>query len=178
MKKIISLLSVFAIGFLIVGCGAKSIEMVTLENSTLEERQLQTRYYETDKYLEVFSAGLSVMQDLGFNIDEINKELGVITASKTRDATNTAQQVAAIVGLLFAGMYNPHGVNHIQKIHATLVVVPKKDEKRVYTRLTMMRVVISQAGSATELSTIKDVKVYQDFFDKLSKAVFLEGNKI
>ena len=178
MKKIISLSLVFAIGFLIVGCGAKSIEMVTLKNSTLEERQLQTRYYETDKYLEVFSAGLSVMQDLGFNIDEINKELGVITASKTRDATQAHQQVGAIVLGLLTGVYIGHALDHTQKIHATLVVAPKKDEKRVYARLTMMRVVISETGLPTEFSTIKDVEVYQDFFDKLSKAVFLEGNKI
>ena len=63
----------------------------------------------------------------------------------------------------------------VQDIRMTLVVLPDLNEERTYrVRLTMQRVVWMKSGDLYEQETINDAAVYQAFFDKLSKSVFLE----
>jgi hypothetical protein len=41
-------------------------EALKINNSTLEDRQLQTRVYETGEEMKILSSAVNVMQDLGF----------------------------------------------------------------------------------------------------------------
>ena len=63
----------------------------------------------------------------------------------------------------------------VQDIKLTLVVLPDLKQDRTYrVRLTMQRIVWARSGELVEQESINDAKVYQAFFDKLSKSVFLE----
>jgi len=46
---------------------------------------------------KILSAVAAVLQDLGFNLDESETKLGVVVASKDRDAVEAGQVVGAIV---------------------------------------------------------------------------------
>jgi hypothetical protein len=61
-------------------------EALQITPETLEQRQLQTRRFDTSDEAELLSASAALLQDLGFNLDESETDLGVIVASKDRDA--------------------------------------------------------------------------------------------
>lgn len=147
--------------------------MVKLEATSTKDRVMQTRSYETSNDLEVFSAALATMQDLGFSVDLTHRDLGVITVSKSRDARETMEQI----GVFFLALFDSRALltaAHTQTIRGTIIVVPKN--KQVVVRLTLQRVIYNMQGQVLKVEAIKDESIYQDFFDKLSKGIFLEGN--
>lgn len=161
------------------GCAPKSIEMVKLTTTSLEERQLQTKHFASTDEVEILTASVSALQDMGFNIDEINRDFGVITCSKTRDAREIGQQVGFFVLALLGGAQAMDAADHTQIIRATVVTTPKQNlKKQTDVRLTIMRVLNNHKGAVIGIETIKDKEIYQEFFDKLSKSVFLEEQKI
>ena len=47
---------------------------------------MQTRKLEAPSEIAILTATIAVLQDMEFNVDRIEKSLGVITASKVSDA--------------------------------------------------------------------------------------------
>ncbi|MDX1402389.1 MAG: hypothetical protein R3245_10735 [Kiloniellales bacterium] len=151
-------------------------EALTLTPDSLERRQLQTRIFETDNEAELLSASAALLQDLGFNLDESEVKLGVLVGSKERDATDYGQEVMAFIGLLFTGVLMP--TEDEQKIRASIVTRPLEERKGFAVRLTMQRIVWNDQRVITRSEALDDPKFYQDFFAKLSKAVFLEAQEL
>jgi len=175
-KNIVILISLV---FILAGCGPKPVAMVKLNGTSLQERQAQVKTFNTDKEAEILSASVSTLQDMGFNIDEINRDYGVVTCSKTRDARETGQQIGYFFLALLGGANAMDLADNTQTIRATIVTTPKGSlKKETAVRLTVMRVLYNQKGAVTGVETIKDQKIYQEFFDRLSKSVFLEEQKI
>jgi len=176
IKNIVIVISAI---FILTGCGQQPIAMVKLHSTSLQERQIQVKTFNTNKEAEILSASVSTLQDMGFNIDEINRDFGVVTCSKTRDAREAGQQIGYF---LLAILIDPNVMNladNTQTIRATVVTTPKGSlKKETAVRLTIIRVLYNQKGATTDVETIKDQKIYQDFFDRLSKSVFLEEQKI
>lgn len=245
MKRIVFLVAVMS---LMVGCVNKvPKEALLLSPESMANRQMQTRHFETGNEEAVLVASNAVLQDLGFNMDETSVELGVVVASKDRDATDGGQ--VFMLALLGGLAQNPGLVNAadaVQKIRASLVVrayttdengeaieselSPEKIEElkgKVYTalyedlketfpedackriansmaestaealsndlsallraedipgttavRVTFQRVVFNQMGQVNRLEQINDMEIYKEFFEKLSKSLFLEANQI
>jgi hypothetical protein len=70
-------------------------------------------------------------------------------------------------------------VDKEQKMRASVVTRPIGDqEKYIAVRVTFQRIVWNTQGQVTKSESIIDPAVYQEFFDKLSKAIFLEGQEI
>jgi len=149
-------------------------EALELSKDSFSLRQLQTRSFETSNEKKIITAGASVLQDLGFNIDESETSLGVIVGSKDRDATESGQVAAAVVIALLGGGSTP--IDKDQKIRASIVTKPLG--KKISLRITLQRVVWNTNGIISKTESINDPEIYRDFFNKLSKAVFLEANQI
>ena len=142
-----------------------------LSPTSLEDREMQSRKFDTLDQKRLLLAGAGVLQDLGYNIDESNTTLGVLTASKQADAKDTRQIVALVALGLLTGTMAPY--DQKQKINLCLVITPSlNDSKASVARITM------QQGRISRVESIKAPELYQAFFDKLSKAVFLEANQI
>jgi len=156
-------------------------EALQLSSESLKNRQLQTRRFDIDEKT-LLSAGAAVLQDLGFNIDESETDLGVIVCSKKRDAKSAGQFVGSILLALFTGTVMP--VDKEQLIRASLVTCPilvdEADKTKCQTkaRITFQRIVINTQNIVTKQECIIDAKIYQDFFEKLSKSLFLEAYEI
>ena len=152
-------------------------EALRLTPESLQQRQTQSRYFDTDDEAAILSASAAVLQDLGFNLDESETDLGVLVGSKQRDATEAGQVAGAIILAIFTGAVIP--IDDHQKIRASLVTKPSgEEEKRVTVRITFQRIVWNTDGNISRNESIDEPEIYQEFFSKLSKSVFLEAHAI
>ena len=176
MKNVFTLFLLLSV--ILVGCEAKiPPEALQLTPESLEMRQLQTRYFETSDEQTLLMSSAGLLQDLGFNIDESATELGFILGSKVRDATDAGQVTSAIIVALISGAVVP--VDKVQKMRACVVTRPYGDSKnKIAVRVTFQRTVWNSQNLITTNEALEDPKIYQVFFSKLSKAVFLEANDI
>jgi hypothetical protein len=162
----------------LLGCQTIPKNVLKLSPESLEKRTLQTRMYEGISETDILSASAGVIQDLGFNIDESETKLGVIVGSKERDATETGQVAAAVLVALLGG--GSMAIDKNQKLRVSLVVRPthEDDDKKHFIRVTFQRIVWNTQGQITRTEGLDKPEMYQEFFDRLSKAVFLEAHKI
>jgi len=175
MKKALSLFIVSIV--FITGCKSMPKDALTLSPKSLAERQMQTRKYETGNEGKILSACAGLLQDMGFNLDESETKLGLITSSKMRSAENAGQIAGAILIALLGGGATP--VDKEQKMRASVVTRPIGEQANyVAVRVTFQRIVWNTHGQVTKSESIIDPAVYQEFFNKLSKAIFLEGHEI
>lgn len=150
-------------------------DALALQPEALALRRLQTRRFDTGDEKEILRASLGVLQDLGFEIDESETKLGVLVGSKDRDATDAVQIGGRIVIGILGGEDFP--IDRNQKIRASLVsrvISPKESMVRV----TFQRTVWDDRGGISRLESLEDPVLYQEFFSKLSKSLFLEAHGI
>ncbi|MEW5737154.1 MAG: hypothetical protein AB1921_20085 [Thermodesulfobacteriota bacterium] len=117
------------------GCGPGTRiprDILRLSPESLQDRQMQTRRFTTSDEASLLSASAAVLQDLGFQLTESETRLGVIVASKQRDAFSPQQVLGAVVmAALFA--YSS-GIDTEQHIRASLVIHPiRANEAEAYT---------------------------------------------
>lgn len=164
------------------GCAATvPKEALQLSPESLKLRQLQTKRYDTDEKTLLTSSAL-LLQDLGFNIQETATDLGVITCSKDREAISTGQVIGAIALAVLTGVVTP--VDKAQLIRASVVTHPiridtaDKSKNQTAVRVTFQRIVINTQNQISRQECIVEEQIYQEFFDKLSKSLFLEAHDI
>ena len=152
-------------------------EALKLTHESLERREAQTRRFETGDEARLLSASAGVLQDLGFTLDESETRLGLVVASKDRDAVEAGQVAFKILFLILLQSDLP--IDQKQKIRVSLVTRPVGDEaKHINIRVTFQRIVWNDRGEISRREFLDDPKMYQEFFAKLSKAVFLEAHPV
>jgi len=184
---------------LLLGCVAPTgnpEDFFVLTPESLGYRALQTRIFETTDERELLSASAAVLQDLGFQVEESEVDMGILRAAKERSAREFWQEFTQ--GLVFllstGGLYA--GANTIvilpvdlhQQIGATLATRPVEgDDSRFTVRILFHRKVWKGGGQSGDqyippgenwMEMIYDGKIYQQFFAKLSKGLFLEAHEI
>lgn len=177
----------------LIGCVAQTqpAELFQLAPESAAHRAMQTRLFETKDGTELLSAAAAVLQDLGFQVEESVREVGFLRATKERSAREYGQDITRFVVFLLSTplilVQQPPIVMPVdlhQKIAATLVTRPVNPETtRQEVRVVFYRVVWQGGGSSGQqgippgeqrMEMLRDAVMYQTFFAKLSKAVFLE----
>jgi hypothetical protein len=159
-----------------IGCvNERAREALTIQPGALELRRLQTRRFETQDEHQLLSASLDVLQDLGFEVDESEPDLGLIVASKNRDASSTGEMVAAFI--IGAAGDTEMTYNVEQKIRASVVTKPI-GRGGTTVRVTFQRMVWNNQGAISANESIEEPVLYQEFFNKLAKSVFLAAREI
>lgn len=177
----------------LMGCVAQTQphDLFQLQAESPRNKAMQTRVFETKDETELLSASAAVLQDLGFQVEESVRDVGLLRAAKERSAREYGQDLTRFAifllstGLIF--VQQPPIVIPVdlhQKIAATLVTRPiSSDAMRQEVRVVFYRVVWKGSGSAgrqpiepgeQRMEMLRDPLLYQTFFEKLSKAVFLE----
>ena len=164
------------------GCATSIPEdALRLPESTLEIRAMQTRTFEAPAESDILIATIAVLQDMEFNIDRIEKPLGVITASKVSDADSKSEKT----GLLFLDILCAAGggsgcdasstAQDEQAITMTITVLPSLARSGEFTvRVTMQRVIYDKMDRIRVLERIDQPTIYEDIFDNLRKSLFLQ----
>ena len=174
----------------------------------MAQRQVESRKFTGISEEEILISSSNVLQDMGFNLENTEVKLGVLTANKQREATNAGEVAGAIIMAALFRVSMP--ISKDQNIRVALVIKPAASESVIGTlysgastsaavaaskavkgkkpnpaaapesyivRVTFQRIV-RRTDNSTYAETIKDPELYQEFFDKLSKSVFIEAQKI
>lgn len=156
-------------------------DALALPPDSLAHRQLQTRRFDGTRESAILAASAGVLQDLGFNLDESETRLGLVVASKERSAYSASQITVAIIAAVF-GVAEP--VDKRQKIRVSLVVRPADgpsnpaDARDFVVRITIQRIIWNTSGQVTRTLAVDEPEIYQQFFDRLGKSLFLTANEI
>jgi hypothetical protein len=176
------ILTVFA-----AGCSSIPEEAYRLPQSSLSEREAQTRTFDVSDDSEILQASVALLQDMEYNVDAIEYPLGVVSASKVVDADSAMQKaglVAADVAMVILSIISGTsvgggayaGADDEIGLKITLVVLPSLAREGQHTaRITIQRVLIDKSERVKEVGLIEDPLVYQEVFEKLSKSLLLEG---
>lgn len=168
----------------ITGCATTyPKDFLELSEDSLQTRQLQMRQFETTNEKEVLSASVGVLQDTGFTLDDSETELGLVVASKDRDATNAGQVTLATMAVILSALGGSSSnafdnIDKVQKIRVSVVTKLSAEGNKILVRVTFQRIVWNNIGNVSKMETLKSPELYQGFFEKLSKAIFLEEQKI
>lgn len=168
------------------GCATmQPAEFFELSPESSAHKAMQSRLFETGNEKELLSASAAVLQDLGFQVDEIVREVGLVRAVKERSARERGQEIGRFFLSFFTLGYVRMTVDLHQKISAVLMTRPVDyADMRSEVRVTFYRVVWKGDGyverstimpGEQRMEMIYDSGIYQQFFSKLSKAVFLEA---
>ncbi len=157
------------------GCVSRTpSDALTLRPQSLLHRQISTRHFDTADESFILAAAAGLLQDLGFTIDRSESHLGLIVASKDRSAREAGQVVGKF---MMAALFRAEvSIDENQKLRASIVTRPCGGE--IAIRVTFQRTVWNDRGQVSRREMLDDPKLYQEFFDRLSKAVLLEAHRI
>lgn len=186
MKKIYHLPKTFFVIFLclgIIGCVSIPKGFLKPSEGYLQKRELQIRQYDTTNEEQIVSSVAGVLQDLGFTLDDSETDVGFVAASKKADATSKGQVAGAILLDMLAALGGSYSNNTArcdksQVVKVSVIARPGFDGKKMVVRVTFQRIVWNMSNQINRVETIDEPVMYQKFYDSLSKAIFLEAQKI
>jgi hypothetical protein len=141
------------------------------QQSQLEIREYQTRMFDTANQKQVMKALIGALQDDGFVISQANTDLGLLTAQKEINVRNAG---TAFVATLLAG--NDATYQNNATMEATANVSAFGKQTRV--RLNVAQKIMDNKGGVMDVQPISDPKFYQDFFETVSKSLFIQHEKL
>tara|TARA_B100000767_G_C19718523_1_gene516123 strand:- start:449 stop:1009 length:561 start_codon:yes stop_codon:yes gene_type:complete len=178
LKKILTLLLVSTL----IGCGAIPKDALRLTSLSLELRQMQQKEYANISEKQALIASANVLQDTGYIIKESDLELGLLLAEKDRTAFDAENQAAAIGGTVLIAVLSglsgstqpvePIYADKNQKIRVS-IIFRVQEGNSVNVRVSFQRIVWNTANQVSRLETIRDPEIYQSFYTKLDKSIFL-----
>lgn len=196
------------VAFFLIGCQGVPPDVFKSPDDMMSRRQIESRKFKGISEADLLAASNNVLQDMGFNLENSEVSLGIMTASKERDAFDTVEITKLVaVKLLTFGMGSTV-ISKDQTIRATIVIKPAPEDSVTGTiyygaqnkssseqhskqtgkdapqasesfivRLSLQRIV-RRSDKSIVSESIKDPEIYQEFFSKLSKSVFIEAQKI
>lgn len=160
------------------GCATQpDPNLLRLSESTLEIRAMQTRTFAATSEAEILAATAAALQDMEYNIDQIESPLGVISASKVSDADSTSEFTTRLLLDLLCGCGGSQFAADKHVITITTVVLPSlAAESEFVTRITIQQITYDKQSQITSRSAIDDPEAYQRIFERLSKSLYIEVN--
>ena len=155
----------------------EAADVLKLTADSMALRQMQTRKYSTRDDTKVIQAVVGLLQDDGFTIQELEADLGVVLGSKNREAIEAGQVAAAVlVGVVF-GVAIP--IDKYQLMSASIVISEApSDSNSTIVRVTFSRLVWNTDNDLSKAERLEEPEMYQLFFSKLSKSLFLTENQL
>ncbi len=177
------------LGLLLLGCAPQASQVLGSPENLQAQHRLQTRLFESGDEERILQAATATLQDMGYQIEEGSSRLGMVLGSKMRDANSLTPGQRAVVAVamlgLVAGVYTaPLAPLLMGKIQDE----PVRTEAAIFTRMigadksrVAVRIMIRETwykdGRSGPPTVIRDATIYREVFDRLSKALFLEGQE-
>lgn len=164
------------------GCVVMPPTAFKVSENVVRIRAQEIRRFEATDPNAIYSAAAAVLQDMGFTLSETESKLGLLVGTKDRSAVDGVQVALVLLTALAGGKPAPMDKN--QKFFASVVVTTALDDSgkdipnQYVVRATFSRMVWNTENKMTRAEQLRDDELYTGFYDKLSKAVFLEAHRI
>jgi hypothetical protein len=146
------------------GCATLPGSEAFFDPVSLEQRQVQTRLYESSDDARVLQASIALLLDNGFQINEAESRLGWVHAYKVvRWGTGQGVPMPQWKGVFYATV-------------VAGAALGQPDVTRV--RVTFHGADYSRPEAAGDFHLVETPEIYQEFFNRLSRALFLGGQPI
>lgn len=177
MNKII--LQLFLL-FCIVSCVPYN-DYYKFDKNYLQNRQINTKSFNIKDKNFVLSSVVQTLQDLGFNISESEKNLGLITATKDKEINPTIQTIGKVtLSVLLSNKNNISNEEIVydirQKIYIT-VSIRQNNNGFIDVQILFAKTIWNNLEQS-RIELINDKNIYKSFFDKLEQSLFLLKNNI
>ena len=139
--------------------------------SQLEVRELQTREYDMRDSRLVMKALLNVLQDDGFIVHNAVVDLGLITATKEVEMDYGPYMIGSMI---LMGQDASWATNSV--IEASVNVT--EAGKLTKVRINFQRKVLDNRGGTVSVKQVDEARYYRDFFSKVDKGIFLQGEQL
>lgn len=140
------------------------------EKTQLEIRQIQQREFETPDTKQVFMAVMSTLQDEGFIVRQAQVDVGLLNGAKNIDVAEAKNIFSATFFASVTGGKAVYANNAVIEVSAN--VSPHGEGTRVRTNFENR--VYDNGGGVWATEVVGDEAYYQEFFSKVSKALFIE----
>lgn len=176
-------------------CAELPPDYLALRAETPAERELQTRRFDGIGEKELLAAAVGVMHDLGFGIETAGSDLGFLHGTRLAEAKAPGQKAVMFILLVLAasGGAAAGGAATLPMDTANAAQNPMPEEQRVSVLLSvrpapsgdprghLVRVTFHshvRQPLRHAAGPLHDRQVHDTFFEMLSRAVFLEANKL
>lgn len=152
----------------LAGCGVHPKEPPMTQ---LQIREIQSRDFDTDNHKLVMKSMINVLQDDGFIIKNAVSDLGLLSAEKNIDVENSSHV------FLITLLEGKHARWEKQEVLEASGNVSEFGSK-IRVRMNFQTKVMDNYGCPKDIKTIYDPQMYQEFFEKVSKSIFLQQQDI
>lgn len=145
------------------------------EESQVKLRAAQSRVFDTTDRTAILEAVVATMQDIGFMVDVLDQELGIVSAKKYVDLERPAFLDPSYL------LYRPDTLLILsQNIHTWGPFFHRSDLVRltVTVRQRNTAQLVVRTSAQYYLRAVEDPAPYQQFFRTLEQALFLQGQSV
>lgn len=156
---------------LLSGCAAASGPDLSRDDQVAERRAVQSRSFAGRGRVDVMRAAAHALRDLGFTVEEVDDEMGLLSASTERGISEPGNAALEFGVLMLIGL--DLDMPEREQLSVSLVV-SGRDDRAVY--VSCERRVWTQAGfvMGSETGRVEQPEFYERLFDAMSTALFLE----
>lgn len=145
----------------------------------LQTRQVQTREFDTNNVKLIMKAVINVLQDDGFIVKNAQLDLGLLTAQKEIDLSQSRGNSNDFWSEFFKGIDRNRSRNNNDLTYNKIKIVESSVNISEFGKQTKVRAnfqvkVLDNLGNPKEVYQVEDAKFYQDFFVKVDKGVFIQ----
>ena len=145
------------------------------ETSQLKVRAAQTRVFDTTDRRRMFEAIISTMQDLGFNVEVLDEELGIVSGKKYIEIEQPYGTDPTYL------LYRPDTLLFLTRNFRTWGPFSHRSNLVRFTATIRSRgesQLVVRASAQFYLQAVEEPGPYQQFFRALEQAVFLHGQSV
>jgi len=147
-------------------------QILMSEDSQVKLRSIQSRVFDTTDRAKILRVAVATMQDLFFDIDVLDEELGIISGKKWFNHNSswadhpTYYLYETDELLIFNTNFRSWGPFNYRKDLTRMTITVRPKEK---TRLLV------RASVQYDIRAVEDPEMYQKFFKTLGQSLFLEA---
>ena len=179
-RNSLHIISLLILMVLMTGCFAQHLDpnAFVVNEETLKKRAVQSQRFEKVERKQLMSSVIGVLQDLEFNIDEGDSDLGVFVGSKARSAFDSKQQFSFFLQVI--GGSDRVVVEKSQRFRISIIIYPigKTNDQsptgNYLVRTNFQRIVWNNLNQVSRAESLDAPEFFRDFFSRLSKSLFLD----
>lgn len=140
MKTVTKLIAISLFCVLGTACQMDSRQQIlAMDSSQVALRAAQSRIYDVADQKVTIRTVISTLQDLGFTVDRVDRDLGIVSGTKVED----------------------------YKLRMTVTTRARGDTQ-----------IVVRANAQFNIEAVSDAEPYQQFFNALEQAIFLEAQGV